>query len=67
MKKKKYFLNFFVIILITSFSTKIKAQSFDIYVLDKNAGTTETGYKYCQCWRVMPAGQTMEKKLRMIW
>ena len=41
MKKKKYFLNFFVIILITSFSTKIKAQSFDIYVLDKNAGTTK--------------------------
>jgi len=41
MKKKNYILNFFVLILIISFSTKIKAQSFDIYVLDKKAGTTK--------------------------
>ena len=41
MKKTNYILIFFVLILIISFSTKIKAQSFDIYVLDKKAGTTK--------------------------
>jgi hypothetical protein len=67
MKNKNYFLNFFAIILMISLSTKIKAQSFDIFVLDKTSGTTKGLQVLPMQASLMPVGQTMEKKLHMMW
>ena len=66
-EKENYFLNYFVIILIISLSTKIKAQSFDIYVLDKNAGTTKRVTSIANAGEFNASWSNNGKKLHMMW